>query len=77
MVARGRGNPARGERSPLNSVLTTAQAAVIKNRVRELPRVGASQRVSKGSYTAIAREYGTSPALIRDIAYGRCWAHVI
>jgi hypothetical protein len=75
-VERGRDNSPRGERSALNSKLTTQQVIEIKQRVALLPRVGKSGRRSKYSMVSIAEQYGVSLALIHDIAYERCWAHV-
>lgn len=60
----GKGRQPRGEQNGL-SKLTAVQVAEIRERVA----AGATQRV-------VAAEFGVSQSTIRDIASGRCWAHL-
>ena len=61
MVAKGRSPRMAGERNP-RAKLTTNQVQVIS------VRLAAGERP-----TALAREYGVTPAMISHIRYGRSW----
>lgn len=61
MIARGRGNPAIGDRNA-NNKLTPDQVRRIRS--------------AKGQPTAVSRAFGVSEATVRDIRAGRTWSHL-
>ena len=63
MCVKGRGVFPRGERNG-RSKLMTSQVAEIKNRAK------------RGNYSALAREFNVTNALVGRIARGEAWTHI-
>ena len=72
---RRRGLPnlhARGERHPL-SKLTREQVLAIKRRIAAYEEARAHGHRTGAGLSAIAREFGISDSLVRNIRSGRSW----